>query len=71
MASVRVHAVTDYTSSVEGSDLAVEVVELERKRERPTGARFGSLVHTIFARVDLNGDVDSLRTVVDRARGSL
>ena len=69
VASVRVHAVTDYTSSVEGSDLAVEVVELERKRERPVGARFGSLVHTIFARVDLNGDngdVDGLRMVVDR-----
>lgn len=64
--SIRVHAVTEYTSSKKESDLPVEVVELERKRERPVGARFGSLVHTIFSRVDLSGDVDNLRTVVDR-----
>jgi len=66
VASIRVHAVTDFTSSVKGSDFPVEVIEVDRKRERPSGSRFGSLVHTIFARVDLSGDVDGLRTVVDR-----
>jgi ATP-dependent exoDNAse (exonuclease V) beta subunit len=64
--SIRVHAVSEFTSSVADSDLPVQVIELERKRERPTGSRFGSLVHTIFSHVDLTGDVDNLRVVVDR-----
>lgn len=64
--SIRVRAVTDAPDLMGDSDLPVQVIELDRKRERPTGSRFGSLVHTIFSRVDFDGDVDNLRTVVDR-----
>ena len=64
--TIRIHTPSGSGVKLKESDLPVETVELDRERERSSGARFGSLVHTIFSRVDLNGSVDDVRMVVDR-----
>jgi ATP-dependent exoDNAse (exonuclease V) beta subunit len=42
----------------------VEVVEVSRSAERPSGARFGSLVHAALAEVDLGADRGGIEAVV-------
>jgi ATP-dependent exoDNAse (exonuclease V) beta subunit len=41
----------------------VEVVELAREVDRPTGPRFGALVHAVLATVDLEADPAGVRAV--------
>ena len=66
--TIRIHTPSGSGVKLEDSDLALEVFKLREDGEvdRPSGARFGSLVHTIVSRVDLKGSVDDLRMVVDR-----
>jgi ATP-dependent helicase/nuclease subunit A len=42
------------TGTAVGSDIQVDVVELHREASRPSGARFGSLVHAVLAVVPLH-----------------
>jgi ATP-dependent exoDNAse (exonuclease V) beta subunit len=37
---------------------AVEVIEIPREADRPSGRRFGALVHAVLATVPLDGDAD-------------
>ncbi|MBT97551.1 MAG: hypothetical protein CL902_02860, partial [Dehalococcoidia bacterium] len=60
------HAPSEVGIDLKDSDRPIEAIELDREPDRPSGSRFGSLVHTIFSRVDLKGSVDDLRMVVDR-----
>jgi ATP-dependent exoDNAse (exonuclease V) beta subunit len=39
----------------------VEIVELPRAANRPSGRRFGALVHAVLASVPLNGDLSAIR----------
>jgi ATP-dependent helicase/nuclease subunit A len=51
----------------------VEIVELPRAANRPSGRRFGALVHAIFASVPLDGDlsvVQRLATIHGRILGA-
>jgi ATP-dependent exoDNAse (exonuclease V) beta subunit len=43
-------------------DVVVEVME-RGGREPPSGRRFGSLVHALLASIDLDADVDAIKTV--------
>jgi ATP-dependent exoDNAse (exonuclease V) beta subunit len=40
---------------------AVEIVELARATNRPSGPRFGTLVHAVLASVPLDGDLTVIR----------
>jgi ATP-dependent exoDNAse (exonuclease V) beta subunit len=40
---------------------AIEVIELARATNRPSGPRFGTLVHAVLASVPLDGDLKSVR----------
>ncbi len=64
--TIRAHAPSEVGIDLKDSDRPIEAIELDREPDRPSGSRFGSLVHTIFSRVDLKGSVDDLRMVVDR-----
>lgn len=64
--TIKVHAPSEVGIELRDSDLPIEVIELEREAGRPSGSRFGSLVHTIFSRADLQGSAEDLRMVVDR-----
>jgi ATP-dependent exoDNAse (exonuclease V) beta subunit len=64
--TIRVHAPSEVGIDLKDSDVPIEIIELDREPDRPSGARFGSLVHTIFSRVDFNGSVDDVRMVVNR-----
>ena len=45
-----------------GTNLApVEVIEIPREPDRPTGRRFGALVHAVLATVPLDGDADVIQ----------
>ncbi|HEY3154325.1 MAG TPA: UvrD-helicase domain-containing protein [Candidatus Binatia bacterium] len=51
----------------------VEIVELRRAANRPSGARFGALVHAVLASVPLDGDlnvIQSLATIHGRILGA-
>ena len=39
----------------------VEVIEVPREPDRPTGRRFGALVHAVLATVPLDGDADVIQ----------
>jgi ATP-dependent exoDNAse (exonuclease V) beta subunit len=41
----------------------VEIVELHRASNRPSGRRFGALVHAVLASVPLDGDVNAIQRV--------
>jgi ATP-dependent exoDNAse (exonuclease V) beta subunit len=45
------------------SPLDVQVIELTRDSERPSGARFGALVHTTLAAVPLGADETQIRQI--------
>jgi ATP-dependent helicase/nuclease subunit A len=52
----------------------VEIVELPRAANRPSGARFGALVHAVLASVPLDGDLSSsqrLATIHGRILGAV
>jgi ATP-dependent helicase/nuclease subunit A len=64
--SVVVRTVTQAakTDGEESSDLKlppVEIVELPRATNRPSGRRFGALVHAILASVPLDGDLSAIQ----------
>ena len=57
--SVAVRTVTQLAKTEEAPDLKVspvEIVELARAANRPSGRRFGALVHAVLASVPLDGD---------------
>ena len=52
----------------------VEIVQLPRAANRPSGRRFGALVHAVFASVPLDGDaraIQSLATIHGRILGAV
>jgi ATP-dependent exoDNAse (exonuclease V) beta subunit len=55
--TLPVETVTNLVVSGGGTDCDVEVVEIARDPQRPTGARFGSLVHATIASIPLDADV--------------
>jgi len=76
--SVSVGTVTQSakTAGEESPDLklpAVEIVELPRAANRPSGRRFGALVHAVLASVALDGDlavIQRLATIHGRILGA-
>ncbi len=65
--SVRVRTATEWAlASLEDATAAglVEVVTLDSALSRPTGTRFGTLVHAVLATVPLNADAAAIRTIV-------
>ena len=42
---------------------AVEIVEIVRADNRPSGKRFGALIHAVLASVPLDGDDDTIRRI--------
>jgi ATP-dependent exoDNAse (exonuclease V) beta subunit len=46
----------------------VERVDLERRGKRPTGLRFGTLVHSILAAAPLDADAEGVRAVAELQR---
>jgi ATP-dependent exoDNAse (exonuclease V) beta subunit len=62
--SIAAQTVTQWARVVapEGLELpAVKIIELPREPNRPTGLRFGALVHAVLATVPLDGDADVIR----------
>ncbi len=43
----------------------VKIVEVPREADRPTGIRFGALVHAVLGTVPLDGDAEVIRRVTD------
>ena len=43
----------------------VKIVEVPREPDRPTGIRFGALVHAVLGTVPLDGDADVIRRVTE------
>ncbi|HUP39617.1 MAG TPA: UvrD-helicase domain-containing protein [Vicinamibacterales bacterium] len=43
----------------------VKIVEVPREADRPTGIRFGALVHAVLGTVPLDGDADLIRRVTE------
>ena len=76
--SVSVRTVTQMakTAGVGAPDLKlppVEIVELPRAANRPSGPRFGALVHSVLASVPLHGDlaaIQRLATIHGRVLGA-
>jgi ATP-dependent helicase/nuclease subunit A len=76
--SVAVQTITQSakTASEESPDLKllpVEVIELRRAANRPSGRRFGALVHAVLASVPLDGDlsvIQRLATIHGRILGA-
>ena len=64
------------TAGEEAPDLKlppVEIVELPRAANRPSGPRFGALVHAVLASVPLDGDltaIQRLATIHGRVLGA-
>jgi ATP-dependent helicase/nuclease subunit A len=65
--SVAVQTVTRWAKSETGEmELPpVEVVEVPREENRPSGRRFGALVHTVLGTVPLDGDADVIRSLAE------
>jgi ATP-dependent helicase/nuclease subunit A len=66
--SVAVRTVTQSakTAGEAASDLKlppVEIIELSRAANRPSGRRFGALVHAVLASVPLDGDLNAIQRV--------
>jgi ATP-dependent exoDNAse (exonuclease V) beta subunit len=68
--SVAVRTVTQAAKTAEeqSPDLklpSVEIVELPRAANRPSGRRFGTLVHAVLASVPLNGDLSAVQRLAN------
>jgi ATP-dependent helicase/nuclease subunit A len=65
-ASIPTLVVQTATAAARGKSIGsaklteVDVIELQREKERPQGARFGTLVHTILATVALDADSEAI-----------
>jgi ATP-dependent exoDNAse (exonuclease V) beta subunit len=62
--SVALRTVTQAAKTVGQPDLQlppVEIVELPRAANRPSGRRFGTLVHAVLASVPLDGDLNIIK----------
>ena len=63
--SISAQTVTQWAKNVSLFDEAnlppVEVIEVPREPDRPTGRRFGALVHAVLATVPLDGDADVIQ----------
>jgi ATP-dependent helicase/nuclease subunit A len=62
--SVALRTVTQAAKTGDERDLQlpeVEIVELPRAANRPSGRRFGTLVHAVLASVPLDGDLDIIQ----------
>ena len=64
--SISAQTVTQWAKSGPPADNAanlppVEVIEVPREPDRPTGRRFGALVHAVLATVPLDGDADVIQ----------
>ena len=74
--SVALRTVTQAAKTVNQPDLQfppVEIVELPRAANRPSGRRFGTLVHAVLASVPLDGDlniIQRLATIHGRILGA-
>jgi ATP-dependent exoDNAse (exonuclease V) beta subunit len=72
--SVAVRTVTQAAKGASDGALPdVEIVELPRAPNRPSGSRFGALVHAVLASVPLDGDlnaIQSLATIHGRVLGA-
>jgi ATP-dependent exoDNAse (exonuclease V) beta subunit len=51
-----------------GGSFEIQQVSLARRAKRPTGARFGSLVHAVLAAAPLEADADGVRSVAELQR---
>ena len=67
--SIAAQTVTQWAKvgAVEGSMKLpnVKIVEVPRDPDRPSGLRFGALVHAVLGTVPLDGDVDVIRRVAE------
>jgi ATP-dependent exoDNAse (exonuclease V) beta subunit len=65
--SVEVRTVTQAVkTAADGAQLPpVEIVQLPRAASRPTGRRFGALVHAVLASVPLDGDASAIQSLTD------
>ena len=61
--SLRVVTATERAASVEGEEPSVAVESVGPDGARPHGKRFGTLVHAVLARVDLDADRPGVETV--------
>jgi len=61
--SLRVVTATEQAASVEGEEPSVAVESVGPDGVRPHGKRFGTLVHAVLARVDLDADRPGVETV--------
>ena len=64
--SISAQTVTQWAKNLAADDVAanlppVQVIEVPREPDRPTGRRFGALVHAVLATVPLDGDVDVIQ----------
>jgi ATP-dependent exoDNAse (exonuclease V) beta subunit len=67
---IAVQTVTQWARAAAGEapDLkvpAVEIIELPRAASRPSGPRFGTLVHSVLATVPLDGDIDAVKRLTE------
>ena len=67
--SIAAQTVTQWSKNVDAGgegDMKlppVKIVEVAREADRPTGIRFGALVHAVLGTVPLDGDADVVRRV--------
>jgi ATP-dependent exoDNAse (exonuclease V) beta subunit len=62
--TLEVRTATDWAAA--GGELPeVELIEMPRAKKRPSGPRFGSLVHAALASVPLDADAPRIRQVVE------
>jgi ATP-dependent exoDNAse (exonuclease V) beta subunit len=63
--SLQVHRATEWIRSPglrpPAPGLPVEVIEVSGSRDRPHGARFGTLVHAVLAAIPLDADAETVR----------
>jgi ATP-dependent exoDNAse (exonuclease V) beta subunit len=63
--SYRIETATARAAVFDGNASAVEVIELPRIPARPTGARFGALVHAVLATAAFDAVADALAGIVE------
>jgi ATP-dependent exoDNAse (exonuclease V) beta subunit len=72
--TIKVQTVTAFAAGADLSEARLAHIQLEKvlrtDGERPSGRRFGALVHAVLAAVDLDANADEIREVV-QANASL